>query len=177
MKEKLSDRTFRLMSLVMRIIDTFSSYVQKRAETIGITEGMTIVDYGCGPGRYTVEFARIVGKHGKVFAVDLSPVAKQMVEEKAKKYNLNNIQFNLANGYNSNLDNEIADIVVALDMFFMIEKPIDFLRELYRICKKDGVLVIDDGHQPRKKTKEKIATAGFWHIVEERKDVLICRKD
>lgn len=73
-------------------------------------------------------------------------------------------------------DAEIGDVVVALDMFFMIENPTVFLKELSRICKKDGILVIDDGHQSRKKTKIKIINSGAWNIVEERKDYLKCKK-
>jgi ubiquinone/menaquinone biosynthesis C-methylase UbiE len=67
-------------------------------------------------------------------------------------------------------------MVIALDMFFMIENPNDFLNELYRILKKDGILVIDDGHQSRKKTKRKVMDSGIWEIVEERKDCLMCMK-
>jgi ubiquinone/menaquinone biosynthesis C-methylase UbiE len=42
---------------------------------------MTVVDYGCGPGRYTIRFARLVGANGRVFEVDLRPLAMRMVEQ------------------------------------------------------------------------------------------------
>ena len=36
-----------------------------------IKEGMTVMDLGCGPGFFTIEMARMVGKNGNVTAVDL----------------------------------------------------------------------------------------------------------
>jgi len=42
---------------------------------------------------------------------------------------------------------------------------------LSRISKEDAILVIDDGHQSRKTTKEKIENAGIWKIIEEKKTI------
>ncbi len=36
-----------------------------------VTQGMTVVDYGCGMGYFTLAMARMVGPEGKVIAVDL----------------------------------------------------------------------------------------------------------
>jgi len=36
----------------------------------GIFEGQTVLDFGCGAGNYTIPAAEIVGKKGKVYAVD-----------------------------------------------------------------------------------------------------------
>jgi len=38
-------------------------------------KGMTVVDYGCGPGRYSIKFAEIVGNQGLVYAVDIHELA------------------------------------------------------------------------------------------------------
>jgi ubiquinone/menaquinone biosynthesis C-methylase UbiE len=60
-------------------------------------------------------------------------------------------------------------------MFFAIRDQKAFLGELKRITKPTGMLVIDDGHQPRSTTKEQIAAAGGWKIVDETKDHITCR--
>ena len=41
--------------------------------------------------------------------------------------------------------------------------------------KRNGILVIDDGHQPRSVTKQKIFDSGLWDIFEETSDHLKCR--
>jgi len=49
------------------------------------------------------------------------------------------------------------------------------LTELKRIMRRDGTLVIDDGHQPRSVTKTNILGSGLWDIVEETSDHLKCK--
>lgn len=94
------------------------------------------MDYGCGPGCYTIPFAQIVVKQSKVIGVDLSKIVLEKTEQKAKKKNLDNIMLCLANVYESNINSEITDMV------FMVKNPNSFLKELYRICKKDGILIL-----------------------------------
>ncbi|MEA3513943.1 MAG: class I SAM-dependent methyltransferase [Nanoarchaeota archaeon] len=36
-----------------------------------VEEGMVVLDIGCGPGLFSVEIAKMVGKTGKVIAADL----------------------------------------------------------------------------------------------------------
>ncbi len=36
-----------------------------------LTQGMKVLDIGCGPGFFTIEIAKMIGDNGKVFAVDL----------------------------------------------------------------------------------------------------------
>ena len=47
-----------------------------------IQEGMSVLDMGCGPGFFSIEIAKLVGKTGKVIAVDLQ---KGMLDIIAKK--------------------------------------------------------------------------------------------
>jgi ubiquinone/menaquinone biosynthesis C-methylase UbiE len=60
-------------------------------------------------------------------------------------------------------------------MFFIIRKPTEFLKEIRRILKPNGILIIDDGHQSRKVTKQKLNSSGMFNIIEETKDHLKCK--
>jgi ubiquinone/menaquinone biosynthesis C-methylase UbiE len=171
----MSNASFRMMLLLFDIIDFFYPHVARRAKRFGITEGMTVVDYGCGPGRYTVNFAALVGERGKVYALDIHDLAAETVKKRIAKRNLTNVQPILIEGYNSTLPDETADVVCAIDMFFIIKSPSEFLSEIKRIVKRNGILVIDDGHQPRSVTKKKILDSALWDIVEETSDHLKCR--
>ncbi len=55
---------------------------QRRLKDIPLKERMAVVDYGCGPGRYTLPIARVVGPKGKAFAVDIQPLAISTVKRK-----------------------------------------------------------------------------------------------
>jgi ubiquinone/menaquinone biosynthesis C-methylase UbiE len=171
----MSDASFRLMTLLFDILDFFYPHIDTRIQRFGIREGMTVVDYGCGPGRYTTWFSSVVGKGGKVFAVDIHRLAIESVKKKIARRGFTNIVPVLASEYDSTLPDGVADMVCVLDMFFSIRNPTKFLAELKRITKSSGTLVIDDGHQRRSTTKKKIEDSGVWSIAEETKDHLKCK--
>ncbi len=173
--ERMSDRSFKMMALLMRFIDLIFPYIKKRVRGFGIESGMTVVDYGCGPGRYTTVFAELVGESGKVYAADIHELAIEAVKKEIEKHNLRNIEPVLVDGYNSGLPDNVADVVCAIDMFFSIKNPTEFLAELKRITKSDGVLVIDQGHHPRSVARKKILDSGCWDIFEETRDHLKCK--
>jgi ubiquinone/menaquinone biosynthesis C-methylase UbiE len=118
------------------------------------------------------EVPSLVGQQAKVYAADIHELAIEAVKKKMEKHNMRNIEPVLVDGYNSGLPDNIADVICAIDMFFIIKKPTEFLVELKRITKSDGILVIDEGHQPRSVTKERIRDSGCWDIFEESKDHL-----
>jgi len=172
--DRMSDLSFKLMNVAFVIVDAIYPTVDRRIPGFGIRQGMTVVDYGCGPGRYTMRFARVVGETGKVYAVDVHELAIQSVRQKIIKYKLANVEPVLAEGYYSGVPTGVADIVCAIDMFFSVHDPNAFLKELSRITKTTGFLVIDDGHQSRRTTKEKIKASGYWRIQQETSDHLKC---
>jgi ubiquinone/menaquinone biosynthesis C-methylase UbiE len=47
-----------------------------------IEEGMTVLDIGCGPGFFSVDMAQMVGKSGRVIAVDLQEGMLQKLRDK-----------------------------------------------------------------------------------------------
>jgi ubiquinone/menaquinone biosynthesis C-methylase UbiE len=172
---KMSNLEYRFMLLSFDVLDFISPYVGKRARKFGIGEGMTVVDYGCGPGRYTVHLAQIVGDEGKVYALDIHEMAIAAMQKRLAQRHLTNVEPRLISGYDSGLPDRVADVVCAIDMFFAIRHPTELLREFHRITKPGGALVIDSGHEPMRATKQKILDSGYWDVVEETSDHLKCK--
>jgi ubiquinone/menaquinone biosynthesis C-methylase UbiE len=162
-----------MMSWMYFLRDAFFP-VDKRLEDFGIEEGSTVIDYGCGPGSYLRKAAALVGEKGKVYAVDIHPLAIVAIERKIKKFRLNNVEPVLAQGYISGIDSNTADLIFAIDMFHNVSDPTAFLKELRRIIKQTGVLILEDGHQPRAEAKEKLINSKAWNIVEETKEHQRC---
>ncbi|WP_128694533.1 class I SAM-dependent methyltransferase [Methanoculleus taiwanensis] len=171
---RMPDAHFRLMSLAFRIRDSIIP-PERMLATFGVRKGMTVVDYGCGPGSYIKTVSDLVGPDGTVYAVDIHELAIESISQRIKQKGLANVIPTLAKGYDSGLPNSAADLVCALDMFFMIPDTDAFLAEIRRITKPDGVLIIDDGHQSREKTRSAIQTSGSWTIEEETRGYLRCR--
>lgn len=171
--EMMPDVVFRVLTLVYRVGDVFYR-PERRVGLLGIKRGATVVDYGCGPGRYVKAVCGLVGETGKVYAVDIHHLALASVKSLAGKRGLKNVEPILADGYSCGIGDHVADVTLVLDTFHMIRDPGGFLREVHRITKNDGCLIVDDGHQPRVETKAKLLGSGLWDISEERRDHLRC---
>ena len=157
---------YRFMVWTFRIMDLFGQ-PDRRLDDFSIQRAMVVVDYGCGPGRYLRKASGMVGPEGRVYAADINPIAIDIVKKKIQKYKLANVvAVRLENG-SRGIDKHVADVVYALDMFHQIDDTAGFLAAIHRITKRDGVLYLEDGHQPRQKTLEKISTSGLWKIAEQ----------
>lgn len=171
--DRIGDAFFRGMAAWFRIADLFFPK-KDRLAAFGIREGETVVDYGCGPGRYIEEASRRVGPAGKVYAVDIHELAIPRVEERIREAGLRNVVPVLARGYSCAVPDGAADRIWALDMFHMISDPAAFLAELRRIAGPGAVLILEDGHQFRKKTLRKLSSFPGWRIEREEKSHVVC---
>jgi len=160
----------------MKIADHVHPHVRARAESFGIKPGQTVVDYGCGPGRYALEMARLVGTDGKVIAVDLVELALEETQRKLEVGGFQNFDLKLAQGYESGVEDGVADIVFAIDMFHHISDTDAFLREVFRISKPNGLLILSGGHLRRNTVKTKITMSKIWDVSEERKGYIVYKK-
>ncbi len=171
--DRVADFSYRMMAWTFRVAD-FLFPKHNRLADFGIQPGFVVVDYGCGPGRYLADASRLVRPTGKVYAVDIHELAIRDVERLKTKCNLTNVVPLLAQGYSCAVPDHVADLIYALDMFHGVKDPVALLAEFHRIAKRRGVLVLEDGHQPRRKTKEKLARSGLWRIEREAKAYVRC---
>jgi ubiquinone/menaquinone biosynthesis C-methylase UbiE len=175
-RENIPNIAFHIMTGIMKLMDVFGKHASKNFERLDLRPGQTVIDYGCGPARYIESASRAVGKAGKVMAVDIHPLAIKKVKEKIDKHGLNNVEAVLADGYNTSIPSEAADVVYALDMFHMVKEPNAFLAELSRLVKPDGTVIIEDGHQSRSETIRKIGEYEGLEVSEQTKSHVRCRK-
>ncbi len=173
-REIIPDFAFYGMSLFFKVF-YFLNPQDKYFRSLGIKPGQVVIDYGCGPGDYLKYASEAVGSEGKVYAVDIHKTAIKFVGRLIKKRQIKNVIPVLAEGYSSNIKDNTADLVYALDMFHMIENADPFLNELNRITKKDGILILEDGHQKRELAREKVNNSGKWTIFEETERHIKCR--
>ena len=80
-------------------------------EIAGIKPGQKVMEVGCGPGFFTIPAAKIVGTDGIVCAIDVNPRAVKRVEEKIRKYGVDNIKPILGNAANTELQDSSVDLV------------------------------------------------------------------
>ena len=117
-------------------------------QKVGISQGQTALDYGCGPGIFTIPCARIVGEKGKVYALEVRPEALKRVKEKAEGEGLGNVETILADSsmLATGLSDRSMDVILVYDVMHDISEKMALLEELHRVLKRDGFLSIFPMH-------------------------------
>ncbi len=117
-------------------------------EKSSIKEGDKIADLGCGRGGFFVfPAAKIVGKRGIVYAVDILKNVLSEIKRQAKEENLNNIVTiwsDLEIFGATQIDSNSLDIAFLINTLHQSKKKVEILRESIRMVKKEGKLLIVD---------------------------------
>ena len=117
---KMSNLTFKMMSNIgLPIRNLFMPPANMLAE-IEMHQGYQILDYGCGPGAFTIMMAEKIAPSGIVYALDIHPLAIKAVEQKARRRNLTNIKTILSTCSTSLPDN-FLDIIIFFDVFHALD--------------------------------------------------------
>ena len=129
-------------------------------EEAGIKPGFHVLDYGCGPGSFTLAADEIVTESGTVYAVDIHPLAIQRVQAKAAKKGLTNVKTILSH-CKTGLKDKTIDVVLLYDIFHMLQDPDGVLQELHRVLKGDSILSFNDHHLKEDKIVGGVEKNGF----------------
>jgi len=143
-KNHINNLDFKIMSFFFKIRDFFKA-PNKKIEKIDIKDGEYILEYGCGPGSFTIPIAKKVGVSGKVFAADIHPLASEKIKKRANKNDMNNIE-TIITDCKTELDENSIDKIILIDILHDLKSSQDNLKEFYRVLKNDGNLWVDDHH-------------------------------
>ncbi|MBD3313418.1 methyltransferase domain-containing protein [Candidatus Woesearchaeota archaeon] len=94
-----------------------------------------VLDLGCGYG-YGADMMASTAR--RVLGVDRS---RKVIEYSGKKYKKNNLAFRKDDCRKLGIDGKY-DIITSFEVIEHIDRPEDFLREIRRLLKKDGLLII-----------------------------------
>jgi len=136
-------------------------------QRIGIKNGQTVLDFGCGSGTYTIPAAKIVGKQGRVYALDKDKKALDSLMKKAELAGLKNIRRMATSGeMRIELPDESVDVSLLFDVFHryyfsQIEDRKRLLDEIYRIIKIDGLVSVWPKHM-ESEARDEIEHANFY---------------
>jgi ubiquinone/menaquinone biosynthesis C-methylase UbiE len=163
--EPQPDWAFRFMALGYRFRDARKSR-QDFLQEAGIRPGDTVLDFGCGAGSYVVTAARMAGDTGSVFALDMHPLALEMVTARARKAELKNVSTVLSD-CDTSLPAHSVDVALLYDIYHDLSDPTAVLRELHRVLKPGGILSSHDHHLGATQLKEAIESGGLFRAIRE----------
>ena len=137
-----------------------------------LVEGQEVADLGCGNfGFFVFPLAQLVGRNGKVYAIDILSTALDEIKRRAKIENLPQIEVMRSNleivGTAPLADNSL-DAALLINTLHQAQNSLEMLREASRLIKIGGrLLLIEwDGETDilgpsleRRLSKEKLITA------------------
>ena len=132
-------------------------------EDIGVKPESHVLDFGCGPGSYIIPLAELLGKSGKIYALDIQPLAIQMIQSIASKRELRNIETIYSDCKTGLPDNSI-DVVLLYDTFHDLSDPNGVLKELHRVLKPNGILSFSDHHMKENEIVPKLTNGGLFRL-------------
>ncbi|MCJ7621934.1 MAG: class I SAM-dependent methyltransferase [Anaerolineaceae bacterium] len=175
MDKPMPNFMFQGMTLLFKLRDL----LQPRADIVkdaGIRPGFHVLDFGCGPGAYTESISKMVGSAGKVYALDLHPLAIQRVQNLIGTKNLANVETILVDDQTGLPDRSI-DLVVLFDVYHMLQNPQETLAEFHRILKPGGQLSVLEPHMKEIKTISGVTKGKLFRLSGEGKHTLQFVKD
>jgi len=155
--------SFKGMSIIFALRDKLSDPMKKIMKA-KISPGNYVLDYGCGPGSFSLAASKVVGESGKVYSADIQPLSAEKIHKKALKEGLNNVETITTDCYTGLKDNSI-DVIICFDMFHMVNDRQKILKEFHRVLKPNAILSLDCHHM--KDMESKVVGTGLFKLVEK----------
>jgi ubiquinone/menaquinone biosynthesis C-methylase UbiE len=104
-----------------------------------VNKSQILLDIGTGTGAIPIAIANYLDK---IIATDYSQTMIDVANNKIKELNINNITFQVQDGYNLIFNDEMFDVVLAANILHLLDKPEHFLNSIKRLLKESGKLII-----------------------------------
>ena len=114
---------------------------------VGVRPGQAVADIGAGTGLFTLPFAELVGREGRVFAVDIAPAFIERIEQLCAARGLRNVEGVTCTEDDARLPAASIELVFICDTYHHFEYPARTLASIHKALKPGGELVVIDFHR------------------------------
>ena len=142
-------------------------HIQEVMKGIGVRSNQKVLDFGCGTGTYTIPIAKLVGKRGKVYALDKDEIALDELKTRARKDGISNIEIVFSSNFKTNFSEEKIDVVLLYDVIHQIEDWDGLFSEIHRILKPNGFVSVYPMHVDTQKIKRTMVK-NFFSLMDEK---------
>jgi len=121
---------------------------QEVLASLNVIEGMKVADLGCGNlGYFIIPLAKLVGKEGVAYALDIQKSVLDGVKSRAKLEGITNLETvwaNLEKAGSIQIPAGSLDIALLINVLFQNKDRKAIIKEAARLLKKGGKLLIID---------------------------------
>jgi arsenite methyltransferase len=103
-----------------------------------------VLDLGCGAGADVCIAALLVGRHGRVIGVDITPAMVEKARSNSKLVGLHNVAIHEADIADLPLPDACADVVISNGVINLSPHKPGVLQEAFRVLRPGGHLYIAD---------------------------------
>src|SRR5437773_5120745 len=123
-----------------RIAESMRESGEALVMTLGITDGLDVLDLGCGDGTTALPAARL---GAKVLGVDIARNLVEAGNARAQSLGLSNCRFQEGDASDlSELEDDSFDLVVSIFGAMFAPRPLDVAKELVRVTRPGGRIVM-----------------------------------
>src|SRR5467141_3694856 len=123
-----------------RIAESMRESGEALVKTLGITEGLEVLDLGCGDGTTAVPEARL---GADVLGVDIASNLVEAGNARAQSLGLTNCRFQEGDASDLNeLEDDSFDLVISIFGAMFAPRPFDVAKELVRVARPGGRIVM-----------------------------------
>ncbi len=123
-----------------RVAESMRESGEALVATLGITEGLDVLDVGCGDGTTAVPAAKL---GANVLGVDIASNLVEAGNERARSLGLTNCRFQEGDASDlSELQDDSFDLVVSIFGAMFAPRPSDVAKELVRVTRPGGRIVM-----------------------------------
>ena len=112
-------------------------------ERLGLRDGMSVLDLGCGPGFVAAELMMAFPETA-LSCVDSNPVLLNQAESYIREFGYENVEFRHGESHKTGYPNQSFDFILARFAFQHFSDPTAVINECFRISKPGGMLAIID---------------------------------
>ena len=109
---------------------------------LGLKQGMTICDMGCGNGFHTLKLAKMTGQSGHVYGIDIQPEMLKLLNDRADAAGIRNISPVLGTFTDPRLPSGKIDLILLVDVYHEFSHPEQMLAAMRQSLSPDGVCVL-----------------------------------
>lgn len=109
-----------------------------------IKPGQTVLDVGSGSGTDVLIAAKLVGKQGRVIALDLTPAMREKLQALIDKEGITNIEVVAGDAESIPLPDHSVDVVTSNGVLNLVANKRRAIGEIFRVMKPGGFVQIAD---------------------------------